>query len=49
MKKSMNVTLKKDTVDQLTKLGNISETYDDVICKLIKHVEKCDIFWNEIK
>ncbi len=45
----MNIELDKNTIEQLTNLGNVLQTYDDVILKLIKHVETCDKFWNDME
>lgn len=44
MRKS-TVRISTDVREELKKIGRKSDTYDDVIKTLIKHVMNCDRFW----
>ena len=39
--KICTIRMKKDTKKQLDEFGNVSDTYETVILKMIKHCKKC--------
>ena len=42
-----SIVVSRKTKLQLQKLGNIGDSFDSVIISLLKHVDKCDKFWND--
>lgn len=44
-KDTVLISLKKDSVTQLRKIGTMNSTYDSVIKELLEHIERCDSFW----
>lgn len=43
----MKTHIKENTKVRLSKLGNITQDYEDVILQLIEHAEVCDRFWSD--
>jgi len=40
-----SITIKKSTKNFLKSFGKKGETYDNVLCNILKHINNCDHFW----
>ncbi len=44
-----HIIINSNLKQRIVKLSNLTQSYSDVIEKLVSHAEVCDQFWNEKK
>lgn len=45
--KKTSLIIRESTKRKLSKFGTVLSSWDEVLCNLISHVEKCDTYWSD--